>query len=120
MGRVFSETRKTFLDDRKSTRRRIGFIGFDGVRTLDLTGPLEAFTAARSVAAEAENECDYELVVVGVGGKTFVSQSGVIFTAQQTIQSARDFDTIIVPGGSRLHEGGYPIGAGVALRSGVC
>ena len=106
MGTILYQGTEKFAPDPATTRRRIGFIGFDGVRTLDLTGPLEAFTAARTVAAEAESKCEYELVVVGVNGKNFVSQSGVIFTAQQTLHSARDFDTIIVPGGSRLQEGG--------------
>ena len=29
--------------------KSVGFLGFDGVTTLDLTGPLEAFAAARNV-----------------------------------------------------------------------
>ena len=106
MATFFSPGLEKSSNGRSTTRRRIGFIGFDGVRTLDLTGPLETFAAARTVAAEGENACDYEVVVVGVNGKNFISQSGVIFTAQQTIHSAREFDTIVVPGGSRLQEGG--------------
>ena len=106
MNKILSSSPDRAAHERKTAQRTIAFIGFDGVRTLDLTGPLEAFTAARSVAADADIDCDYELIVVGVNGKTFVSQSGVIFTARQTIHSAREFDTIIVPGGSRLQEGG--------------
>jgi transcriptional regulator GlxA family with amidase domain len=106
MATLFSPLSEKSSNGRSTTRRRIGFIGFDGVRTLDLTGPLETFAAARTVAADGEAACDYEVVVVGVNGKNFVSQSGVIFTAQQTIHSAREFDTIVVPGGSRLNEGG--------------
>jgi transcriptional regulator GlxA family with amidase domain len=106
MNKVLSFSREKARQERNGNGRTIAFIGFNGVRTLDLTGPLEAFAAARSVAADGEIECDYELVVVGVGGKNFVSQSGVIFTGRQTIQSVREFDTIIVPGGTRLQEGG--------------
>jgi transcriptional regulator GlxA family with amidase domain len=106
MSKIVSLSPEGVGRDQKATRRSIAFIGFNGVRTLDLTGPLEAFTAARSLAADGDVGCDYDLVVVGVNEKTFVSQSGVIFTARQTIQCAREYDTIIVPGGSRLQEGG--------------
>ena len=110
MAAIFYPGSEKSSSERNSVhRRRIGFIGFDGVRTLDLTGPLETFAVARTLAAEAEGSGDYEVVVVGVNGRNFVSQSGVIFTAQQTIQSGREFDTIVVPGGTRLNEGGTMI-----------
>src|SRR5258708_34941486 len=39
------------INGANGSRRRIGFIGFDGVRTLDLAGPLDAFTASRSLGS---------------------------------------------------------------------
>jgi transcriptional regulator GlxA family with amidase domain len=81
-------------------RRRIAFLGFDGVKTLDLTAQLEAFVAARSRLAGEAAARQYEIVLLGASGRTFVSQSGVIFKAQETLLSARDFDTIIIPGGN--------------------
>lgn len=78
---------------------RVGFVGFDGVRTLDLAGPLEAFAAARRLLAGGTG-VQYELVMLGVSARTFVSESGVVFKAQETIPAAGDFDTIIIPGGS--------------------
>lgn len=79
--------------------KRIGFLGFDGVATLDLTGPLEAFaTAAKengdNVAAR------YELSLVGVTGKGFTSESGVAFRAHSTLKTAPPLHTIVVPGGA--------------------
>ena len=32
----------------EKTPKVVGFLGFDGLTTLDLTGPLEAFAAART------------------------------------------------------------------------
>lgn len=72
----------------------IGFVGFDGVTTLDLTGPLEAFAAARSDMGDV---C-YETVVIAAAGETFVAGSGAMFKAQHTLVSAPALDTIIIPG----------------------
>ena len=67
----------------------VGFLGFDGVTTLDLTGPLEAFAAARTDAEGSEQAC-YETVLLGVTSKTFVAGSGAMFKAQHTIRTAPD------------------------------
>ena len=80
--------------------KSVGFLGFDGVTTLDLTGPLEAFAAARN--AEGSEQACYETVLLGVTSKTFVASSGAMFKAQHTIRTAPSLDTIIIPGGSRL------------------
>lgn len=87
-----------------SRRRRIGFIGFDGVRTLDLAGPLDAFTASRSLAAGTGHEPPYQLVVVGLKQRGFVSESGIAFRAQETTDNVSSLDTIIIPGGSGLQQ----------------
>jgi len=83
-------------------RRRIGFLGFDGVRTLDLAGPLDAFTASRNSTAAMAPDASYQLVVIGLKNRTFVSEAGITFRAQETTESVTDLDTIIIPGGSGL------------------
>jgi transcriptional regulator GlxA family with amidase domain len=83
-------------------RRRIGFIGFDGVRTLDLAGPLDAFTASRALGSGSAHDAPYQLVVIGLKQRTFVSESGVTFRAQETTDTVSALDTIIIPGGSGL------------------
>lgn len=83
-------------------RRRIGFVGFDGVRTLDLAGPLDAFTACRHLNSSAAPDTFYQLVVIGLKQRTFVSESGITFRAQETTETVTGLDTIIVPGGSGL------------------
>lgn len=82
--------------------KRIGFLGFNGVTTLDLTGPLEAFAAARIQDEQHSGSPCYETAIVGVEDKTFVSRSGATFKAQHTLQRAPEFDTIVIPGGIGL------------------
>jgi transcriptional regulator GlxA family with amidase domain len=77
----------------------IGILGFDGVSTLDFVGPLEAFKAARTYDNYHRTNACYEVKVIGVKAKSFVSESGVIFRADKTIQAVSSLDTIIIPGG---------------------
>jgi transcriptional regulator GlxA family with amidase domain len=79
----------------------IGVLGFDGVRALDLAGPLEAFATARR-NAERNGGLRYDLMVIGLANRTFLSESGVVLKAQKTTRSAPAFDTIIIPGGAWL------------------
>ncbi|MFL6529618.1 MAG: GlxA family transcriptional regulator [Chthoniobacterales bacterium] len=81
-------------------RKRVGFVAFDGVTTLDLTGPLDAFALARS----EDGDCCYETVLIGVANKTFVAASGAMFKAQCTLKTAPALDTIIIPGGAALRQ----------------
>ena len=80
--------------------KRIGFIGFDGVASLDLTGPLEACAAAHATDSAGGRAARYELSIISVGSRNFVSESGVVFKAHHTMQSAPELDTIVVPGGA--------------------
>ncbi|MCA1660380.1 MAG: DJ-1/PfpI family protein, partial [Verrucomicrobiaceae bacterium] len=84
------------LEDR--LKKIVGLIGFDGFSTADLTGPLEAFAAARDTNGEA---C-YETILIGVMNPMFVSASGAMFKGEHTLATAPLLDTIIVPGGANL------------------
>src|SRR3954454_18665511 len=79
----------------------VGFVGFNGVTTLDLTGPLEAFAAAQS--RELEHAC-YETLLVSVASKAFVASSGARLTSQHTLRTVPPLDTVIIPGGSALRD----------------
>jgi transcriptional regulator GlxA family with amidase domain len=81
--------------------KRIGFLGFDNVTTVDLTGPLEAFASART--EPAEHRC-YETLLIGARRKTFVSRSGAMFKAEHTTATAPPLDTIVIPGGAGLRD----------------
>src|SRR4051812_6247206 len=77
----------------------IGILGFDGVATLDLAGPLEAFTTAKIDSSEGIPQRCYHAVLIGVTGRTFVSESGATFKAAHTLDSAPELDTVVIPGG---------------------
>jgi transcriptional regulator GlxA family with amidase domain len=79
--------------------RVIGILGFNGVSTLDFIGPLEAFKAARTYDNYHRTNSCYEVIILGLNTRSFVSESGVLFKAQRTVQAMSSFDTIIIPGG---------------------
>ncbi|HEX8281716.1 MAG TPA: hypothetical protein VF551_10075, partial [Chthoniobacterales bacterium] len=58
------------LPPEDTTPKRVGFIGFGGMTTLDLTAPLEAFATAR-LRDGAHAEPAYETCVIAVERKTF-------------------------------------------------
>ena len=80
--------------------RVVGFLGFDGLTTLDLTGPLEAFAAART----DDGAPGYQTLLIGVTKKSFIAGSGAMFMAQHTLATAPALDTILIPGGASLRE----------------
>ncbi len=82
----------------------VGILAFDGVTALDITGACEVLTTATTKDASGNQEQCYETLIVGVGGKTIVSEMGVVFKAHKTITTAPTFDTIIIPGGRGLRE----------------
>ena len=82
--------------------KMVGVLGFDGVKALDLAGPVEAFATARRKADRNGGSPPCDLVVIGLTNKTFVSESGVVLEAQKTVRAAPALDTIIIPGGIGL------------------
>jgi transcriptional regulator GlxA family with amidase domain len=78
---------------------KIGILGFDGVTTLDLAGPLEAFTVARVGSPDGGLQRCYDVVLIGVTGRTFVAESGAIFKTHKTLEAAPLLDTVVIPGG---------------------
>lgn len=80
--------------------KRIGFLGFDGLASLDLTGPLDAFAVAQADESSPRRGARYELILIGVGARNFAAESGVIFKAHHTLETAPPLDTLVVPGGA--------------------
>jgi transcriptional regulator GlxA family with amidase domain len=75
---------------------RVVIIGFDGVQTLDLTGPAEVFAAASRSAGRAV----YRVVVASVGGGERPTSCGLIVRTADLgrIRPGRA-DTVVVAGG---------------------
>jgi transcriptional regulator GlxA family with amidase domain len=85
-------------------RKRIGFVVFDGITALDLTGPAEAFACAMLPGAAPRPRPAYEVISVGLRRRACVSESGVALTPTCTLADAPAIDTLIVPGGGGLRE----------------
>jgi len=79
--------------------KRIGILGFEGIMGLDLVGPAEAFATAK-----VNQESGYEILIVGISGKPFTAESGVVFRPQKTLASVSSLDTVIIPGGRGIRD----------------
>jgi len=82
--------------------KRIGFVGFDGVVSVDISGPADAFAVANE--AESDPRPSYEVLVIAPTSKPFVSGSGLVFKPQRTFENTPSLDTLIVPGGPGLRK----------------
>jgi transcriptional regulator GlxA family with amidase domain len=81
-------------------RRRIGILGYDGIQALDLVGPAETFAA---VSAQGEGgEAGYDIVIIGLHGMKFVSETGLTLHADAPCDTKVTLDTIIIPGGASM------------------
>jgi transcriptional regulator GlxA family with amidase domain len=76
----------------------VGLLGYDGVGMLDLSCPLGTFALTESQEA-SRPRTHYELTLIAVSGRRFVSDAGAVFQAGTTLQAAPPLDTVIIPGG---------------------
>ena len=81
--------------------RLVGLLGFEGVMALDLVGPFDAFSSAL-IETAGESRSGYEVLVIGLAKKPFVSENGIVFKPHETIRTAPILDTLIIPGGKGL------------------
>jgi transcriptional regulator GlxA family with amidase domain len=86
---------------RMSTKRRIGFLVFDGITALDLAGPLDAFATP---TVDGTTKPVYDLVTLGLGRKACTAESGMSIRPSAALADAPPLDTIVVPGGHGLRE----------------
>lgn len=94
---------KNHFSLKKPTPRTIGFLGFNGLTAVDLTGPLEALGLART--GEGAGIACYAPRLIATSGQTFTSESGLVFKAKNTLSDSPDFDTIFIPGGVGVRAG---------------
>jgi transcriptional regulator GlxA family with amidase domain len=81
---------------------RVGFLGFEGLMALDLVGPIDAFTSAVVEESNGQTANCYEVVIIGLTGRPFTSESGVVFKPHKAIKNAPPLDTLVIPGGKGL------------------
>jgi transcriptional regulator GlxA family with amidase domain len=98
------QMRATSFEEGESLARapiRIGLIGFDGVQTLDLAGPLDAFASANQ-----QSPGSYITMILSVDGRCFASEAGLQIDPNSAIAEADLLDTLIVAGGEGLRRPG--------------
>jgi transcriptional regulator GlxA family with amidase domain len=84
--------------------KHIVIVGYEGIMGLDLVGPLEAFGSAGVKSAEGAWEPCYRVTIAALGAKTFRSEFGLALTAEKSLASIRQADTLLVPGGRGMRE----------------
>jgi len=90
---------------------RVALLGYEGLQTLDLTGPLDAFSAANALHGAA-----YDTRVVSLDGAPFRSEAGLRITPDCALADAGLLDTLILPGGEGLRRPGVAPAIAEALR----
>jgi transcriptional regulator GlxA family with amidase domain len=86
---------------RPAQPRRVAILLFGGVQSLDVTGPLEVLAGAqRLLEATGRRERGYELQLVSRDGRPLRTSSGLTIAPDAPLgETARNLDTLIVPGG---------------------
>jgi transcriptional regulator GlxA family with amidase domain len=82
--------------------RRIGFLGFDGVTACHLVAPADTLAAAALDDGYGNRIPCYQICTIGLSSERFRAESGVLFKAHETLHTAPDLDTIVIPGGEGL------------------
>jgi transcriptional regulator GlxA family with amidase domain len=72
-------------------------LGYAGVQTLDLAGPLDAFASANLA-----RPCAYHTLTASLDGAPFASESGLRIAPDAALHDVGAIDTLIVPGGAGL------------------
>jgi transcriptional regulator GlxA family with amidase domain len=85
-----------------SAPRQVAILVYPGVQSLDVSGPLEVFAAARQlIEATARRDRSYEIQLLSVDGELLRCSSGLTLVPDGSIEDApAELDTLIVAGGS--------------------
>ena len=88
----------------------IAILGYDGLQTLDMAGPLDALASATTHHTGA-----YRTLIVTLDGKPVTSEAGLRITPDLALAEARALDTLILPGGEGLRRPGTAASIAAAL-----
>ena len=108
-----------FSETRNVRPKHIVIVGYDDITSLDLSGPLEAFSSASLEDSNSNPQPCYKLTIASLGAKTFSSESGLRMTAGCILRSLRHIDTLIIPGGRgmRLSPSGPKLADWISRRA---
>ncbi|MEV0598466.1 GlxA family transcriptional regulator [Streptomyces sp. NPDC050315] len=84
---------------------RVGFVVFDGVTMLDVSGPAEVLHQAGRLGHH------YDLILISAHGGKVTTSTGMPLSGTVTAAEAGEIDTVLVAGGDRLAE--QPVDAGL-------
>ncbi|MGV4986418.1 GlxA family transcriptional regulator [Streptomyces sp. NRAIS4] len=80
-------------------QRTLLFVLFDGVQSLDVTGPLEVFAGA-----EKHTPGTYRVRTASLDGRPVRTSSGLTLVPDEALSEAADPHTLLVPGGQGTRE----------------
>lgn len=83
---------------------RVAIVGYEHVAALDIVGPAEAFASAVCNDGTGRAVHCYQVTLVGLTKRRFVSESGIVFHPTASLDSAPRIDTLIIPGGRGLRD----------------
>jgi transcriptional regulator GlxA family with amidase domain len=84
--------------------KRIGFVGFEGVATSDLTLAADVFASATLDGGYGNRLSCYHICTIGFSFECFRSESGIAFRPDSTLERVSKLDTIVIPGGKGLRQ----------------
>jgi transcriptional regulator GlxA family with amidase domain len=93
--------------EHRSLSRQVAILVYPGMQSLDLTGPLEVFTAATQlIEATGRSGPGYDVRILSLDGAPMRTSSGLAITPDGPLAKAApaDVDTLIVAGGAGCHE----------------
>jgi transcriptional regulator GlxA family with amidase domain len=92
----------------------VGLIAYEGVQTVDLVGPADAFASANGIRPGS-----YAVTIASPGGTPVRSETGIGLVPDRALHALGPLDTLIVPGGAGLREPATnaAIAAAVARRA---
>lgn len=80
---------------------RVAIVAFEGVQSLDVTGPAEVFAGVNTFLAETDGEPDggYDVSIVSLDGGIVSTESAVRFDTASLDSLDGQIDTVVVAGG---------------------
>lgn len=79
-----------------TNKLRVGFLVYEGVQALDLTGPMDTLGSANDRFTGAP----YELLTIGRTVGTVRAENGLAITPEFSLDDAPSLDTLFIPGGA--------------------
>jgi transcriptional regulator GlxA family with amidase domain len=83
--------------------KTVGLIVFEQVTAVDLTGPAEVFSKAKTQNSDGRESRCYHVLTLGVGTEPCATECGIIIKPKLSIEDAPLLDTLVIPSGTGIH-----------------